>query len=106
VSLTANTLAPDALARLHLAHVLEHGRAVQAAADAAGRATDEPACAAFESAMERAASRLGAATAALDRECEALVQQGYGTLVAAIWVERVEHERERRRYEVAEGSPP
>jgi hypothetical protein len=101
VSLTANTLAPDALARLHLAHVLENGRAVQAAADAVGRATDEPARAAFEAAMQRAAGRLGAATEALDRECAALAREGFGALVVAI---RAEYERERRRYAVAEDS--
>jgi CHASE2 domain-containing sensor protein len=101
VSLTANTLAPDALARLHLAHVLEHGRAVQAAAIAAELATDEPARAAFEAAMQRAAGRLGAATDSLGRECAALAWDGYGALVVAI---RAEYDR--GRYEVAEGSPP
>jgi hypothetical protein len=100
VSLTDNTLAPDALARLHLAHVLEHGRAVQAAADAAGRASDEVTRVAFEAAMQRAAGRLGAATDALDRECAALAREGYGALVTAI---RTEYERERRRHVVAEG---
>jgi hypothetical protein len=103
VSLIANTLAPDALARLHLAHLLEHGRAVQAAAIAVERALDEPARTTFEAAMQRAASRLGAATDALDRECAALAREGYGALVTAI---RAEYERERRRHEVAEGSPP
>jgi hypothetical protein len=95
MSLIANTLAPDALARLHLAHVFEHGRAVQAAASAAERATDEPARAAFEAAMQRAAVRLGAATAALDRECAALTREGYGALVTEI---RAEYERGRHEF--------
>jgi hypothetical protein len=98
MSLIANTLAPDALARLHLAHVLEHGRAVQAAANAAERASDKPARAAFEAAMQRAAVRLRAAAAALDRECAALAREGYGALVTAI---RAEYER--GRHEFAEG---
>jgi hypothetical protein len=96
---STSSLAPDALARLHLAHFVEHLRAVQTAADAAERSDDHHARAAFETALRRASARLGSASVALERECQALVSEGHGGLVDRILGER---EHEMRRLEVEE----